>query len=423
MDNPNKHVIIVGGGFGGISTAQELASADVDVTIIDRTNHHLFQPLLYQVATAALSPGDIASPIRAIFGKYPRIKVCMGEVKRIDKENKKIFMSDNRAIAFDYLVLAPGASDTYFGHDEWRQYAQSLKTLSDALSIREQILLSLERAEQLGDNELQKPYLTFVIIGGGPTGVEMAGAIAEIAKRSMMRDYHTFSKEQTDIFLIEAGPRLLGSFSEALSSWATRALEKMGVRVLLNTPVTDIIPGQVVFENGSIESSNIIWAAGVSASPLLDSLDADRGQGGRVKVECDLTLQGYRSIFVIGDAAYFEDDAGKAAPALAPVATQQGQYVGRLIRLGAHDAPRKPFRYVDKGTMATIGRAKAVAHIKGLSFTGLTAWLLWSLVHIFYLIGFRNRLRVFVEWVWYYFTFRRGVRLVTDRSWRENQWD
>ncbi len=415
MGTEQKHIVIVGGGFGGINVAKKLKKSDVRITIIDKTNHHLFQPLLYQVATAAISPGDIAIPIRAILGRNRNVKTVMGKVTSVNRNEKHVTLENGRNIAFDYLIMAPGSQYNYFGNDDWKDYAPGLKSIGDALKVRERLLLSLEEAEQLDDPKLREPYLTYVIIGGGPTGVEMAGAIAEIAKRSMMRDYKNFSKNETRIFLVEATSRILNGYPESLSEKARQTLEDMGVRVLLDTPVTDISDAKVKFKEGALETPNIIWAAGVAASPLLDSLDAEQDRSGRVKVNSDLSIPGYPNIFVIGDAAYLEDQDGNPLPALAPVAIQQGKYLAEMLKSETSVDEREPFHYNDKGTMATIGRAKAVAEIKGFKFSGFMAWLLWSFVHILFLIGFRNRFRVFIEWMWYYFTFRRGVRLITDR--------
>lgn len=412
---PREHVVIIGGGFGGINAAKKLKKANVDITLIDKNNHHLFQPLLYQVATAALSPGDIAVPIRAILGNKKGMKILLGKVTNVNKQENFIELENSRKIDFDYLVLAPGAQYNYFGNEEWENYAPGLKSVGDALQVRERILLSLEEAEQLKDPKLREPYLTYVIIGGGPTGVEMAGAIAEIAKRNMMRDYNTFSKNETRIFLVEAGPKILNGYPDSLSERARETLEDMGVRVLLNTPVTDIGQNEVTFSKGTIETPNIIWAAGVAASPLLSSLNTKQDKTGRVFVEDDLSIPDHNNIFVIGDAAHKKDDDGNPLPALAPVAIQQGKFIGKLISNEIKEKKREPFHYIDKGTMATIGRAKAVADIRGFKFSGFFAWILWSVVHIFFLIGFRNRFRVFVEWMWHYFTFKRGVRLITDR--------
>lgn len=412
-----QHIVIVGGGFGGIAAAKKLQSSNARITLIDKSNHHLFQPLLYQVATAALSPGDIAAPIRAIIGKKSGIRVLLGEVSEVQPEGKSLLLLDGRNISYDKLVLAPGARYNYFGNDEWAKHAPGLKSIGDALRVRECILLSLEEAEQIDDPKLREPYLTYVIIGGGPTGVEMAGAIAEIAKRSMMRDYKNISKNETRVFLVEAAPKILNGYPDSLSERARQMLEEMGVRVLLNTPVTDIDKNSITFSEGTIQTPNIIWAAGFAASPLLDSLGVEQDRSGRVKVHSDLRVPEYPSIFVIGDAAHVKDEEGNPLPALAPVAKQQGQFVGDLLANGYNASNQQAsFHYTDKGTMATIGRAKAIADIRGMKFSGFFAWLLWSVVHILTLIGFRNRFRVFAEWVWYYFTFKRGVRLITDRS-------
>jgi NADH dehydrogenase len=342
------------------------------------------------------------------------MKIRLGKVININKEKHHIELENGKSIAFDYLILAPGAQYNYFGNDGWKEHAPGLKSIGDALQIRERILLSLEKAEQLDDPKLREPYLTYVIIGGGPTGVEMAGAIGEIVKRNMMRDYSTFSKNETRIFLVEAASRILNGYPESLSVKAQENLEKMGVRVLTDTPVTDISDNTVTFSEGAIETPNIIWAAGVAASPLLSSLNTEQDHSGRTIVEEDLSIPGKDNIFVIGDAAHKKQE-GNQLPALAPVAMQQGTYLGKLIKQEIDGQTRSAFYYTDKGTMATIGRAKAVADIKGFKFSGFFAWVLWSVVHIFFLIGFRNRFRVFVEWMWHYFTFKRGVRLITDR--------
>lgn len=410
-----KRVVIVGGGFGGINCAKMLTNPNFQVTIIDKTNHHLFQPLLYQVATAALSPGDIASPIRAIFSKQKNIRVIMGEVTGVAMETNNVKLKDGRIIPFDFLVLAPGSRYNYFGHDEWSDDAPGLKSLSDALDIRERILISLEHAEQLKDQDEQEPYLTFAIIGGGPTGVEMAGAIAEIVRRNMVRDFRNIQPDQTKIYLIEAAGKILSAFPEKLSLKAKTVLERMGVEIFLNNPVVNVEKNGVELKDRFIRTPNIIWAAGVTASPLLKSLNLPLDRSGKIGVNPDLSIPGYPDIFVIGDsAAYVEHE--KMLPALAPVAIQQGRFVGKLINKNMQPGSRKPFHYVDKGTMATIGRARAVAEIKNIGFSGLIAWLAWSFIHIFFLIGFRNRFRVMAEWIWYYITFRRGVRLITDRQ-------
>lgn len=408
-----KKVIIVGGGFGGLLAAKEFQDTDFDVTIIDKTNHHLFQPLLYQVAAAALSPADIAIPIRSVFGNQKNIKVLLDEVISVDKENNTIKLTGSE-LKFDYLILSPGARHSYFGNDIWENFAPGLKTLSDALKIRELILNSLEEAEKESDVHRRKKHLNFVVIGGGPTGVELAGAIAEIAKQTMIKDYKNFRADDTNIMLIEALPRILTSYSPDLSEKAKEDLVQMGVEVRLNTKVTDVNENGVQLGDVFIASKNVIWAAGNVASPLLKTLNIDLDKAGRAIVESDCSIPGYANIFVIGDAAFMNDDKGEALPGVAPVAMQQGKFVGRLIKNGLNKNNRKKFIYVDKGSMATIGKAKAVAMIKGLKLSGLIAWLAWSFVHIFFLIGFRNRFRVFAEWIWYYITNRQGTRLITN---------
>lgn len=415
MQEKKEHIVIIGGGFGGIAVAKKLRKSAYKVTLIDKSNHHLFQPLLYQVATAALSPGDIAAPIRAVLGENSGVKVIMGKVDRIRPDNKMVILHDGRTITYDRLVMAPGSQYNYFGNEQWEQHAPGLKSISDALNIRERLLLSLEEAEQLEDPALRKPYLTYVIIGGGPTGVEMAGAIAEIAKRQMMRDFQNISENETRVFLVEAGPKILAGYPDELSEKARLMLEDMGVRVLLNTPVTDIEENRIHFKEGSVETPNIIWAAGVSASPLMNSLGVAQDRTGRVKVTKDLRVPEYSEIYVIGDSACLEDENGHPLPALAPVALQQGKFVGDQILSAKRSTESAAFKYKDKGTMATIGRAKAVADIHGWKLSGFSAWFMWSFVHILFLICFHNKIRVFVEWMLYYFTFKRGVRLITDR--------
>ena len=410
------HVVIVGGGFAGLTAAKYLKSSEFEVTIIDKSNHHLFQPLLYQVATAALSPGDIAVPIRAVFTKRKNVKVILGRVNKIDKSGKKIFLQEGDEISYDYLVLAPGAKYNYFGNDDWSKHAPGLKSLDNALQIRERILLSLEKAEKIKDLEKRKPYLTYVVIGAGPTGVEMAGSIAEIAKRNMMRDYQNFNRNETTIYLVEAVGNVLNGFPEKLSDKALNTLNKMGVQVILNSPVEEINDKGVQLKNHFIETPNVIWAAGVSASSLLKELDEESDRIGRIKVQRDLSISSDDHVFVLGDAAHFPDKDGNPLPGLAPVALQQGKFVGKLLRDEIKGKSRTEFHYVDKGTMATIGRAKAVADIRGFKLTGIFAWLMWGFIHIFFLIGFRNRFRVFAEWVWHYLTFKRGVRLIAKKE-------
>jgi len=414
-----RHIVIIGGGFGGITAAKQLKNTDVDVTLIDRSNHHLFQPLLYQVATAALSPGDIAAPIRAMIGDAPNISVLMRKVEEVYPDQKKVELEGGQTIDYDRLIMAPGARYNYFGNDQWKENAPGLKSITDALNMRERILLSLEEAEQIEDPKLREPYLTYVIIGGGPTGVEMAGAVAEIAKRNMMRDFKNVSKNETRVFLVEAAPKILNGYPDELSEKARLMLENMGVSVLLNTPVTNIRKNAVQFKQGTIETPNIVWAAGVVASPLINSLGVEQDRTGRVKVNDDLSVPGYPDICVIGDAAHLKDEEANLLPALAPVAMQQGEFTGKLVAKKKYPNEQPVFRYIDRGTMATVGRAKAVAEIKGFQFSGVFAWFMWSFVHIFQLMCFRRKTRVFFDWIWYYFTFKRGVRLITDRTERE----
>lgn len=412
----SKHVVIVGGGFAGITVAKRLKGPDFRVTIIDKSNHHLFQPLLYQVATAALSPGDIAVPIRAVFSKRDNVRVILGKVTGVDKKRQEVLLQEGDVVGYDYLVLAPGAQYNYFGNDQWSEHAPGLKTLDNALSIRERILLSLEKAEKIQDPEKRQPYLTYVVIGGGPTGVEMAGSIAEIAKRNMMRDYRNFDPGETRIYLVEAIDKILNGFPEPLSDSAKNTLEGMGVQVLTNDPVKDIRKNGVELNDRFIETPNIMWAAGVAASPLLDTLGEEQDRIGRVIVRKDLSVPSASNVFVLGDAAHAKDKGGNPLPGLAPVALQQGKYIADMLKKEIKGKQRKPFSYIDKGNMATIGRAKAVADIRGFSFSGLFAWLLWGLIHIFFLIGYRNRFRVFAEWVWHYITFKRGVRLIAKKE-------
>ncbi|CAN5201740.1 NAD(P)/FAD-dependent oxidoreductase [soil metagenome] len=417
MKYKDQHILIVGGGFAGLSVAKKLKNFPGRITIIDKYNHHLFQPLLYQVATAALSPGDIAAPIRAILGKNSKARVLLGEVKKIDINGKFLTLTDDRTIEFEKLILAPGVKYNYFGNDDWENFAPGLKTIGDALKIRERILLSLEEAEQYDDPVLRKPYLTYVIIGGGPTGVEMAGAIAEIAKRSMRYNFQNLKEEEIRIFLIEATANILNGFPDPLGDKGIKMLEDLGVKVLRNSPVTSIEKNKVFLNEEIIETANIIWAAGIKAHPLLESLPVEKDNLGRIHVNQDLSIPNFPDIYVLGDAAHFKDPTGNPLPALASVASQQGEFLGKLLSGDGRNKGSKPvFKYVDKGQMATIGRAKAVADIKGFKFSGFFAWFLWSAVHILLLIGFRNRLRVFIEWMWNYFTFKRGVQLITDRT-------
>lgn len=412
MNKPK--VIIIGGGFGGLTAAQQLKHADIDLKIIDRNNYHLFQPLLYQVATAALSPGDIASPIRGILKGHENTQVVLGDVKEIDRANKRVIL-DNEEFEYDYLIVATGSTHSYFGNEKWEKYAPGLKTIKDALTIRERILLSFEKAERDADKENIDKYMTFVVVGGGPTGVEMAGAIAEIAKKKMLRNFKKIDPAKTKVILAEGMDRVLSAYAPTLSEEARKALENMGVNVWLNKMVKEVREEGVMIEDEFIETPNVIWAAGNSASPLLNSLNTEQDKGGRVHVDNDCSLKDDENVFVIGDAAHFIQD-GEPLPALAPVALQQGKYVSKIISKKTPKSERKPFEYWDKGTMATIGKAKAIAQIGKLKISGFVAWLMWSFVHIMYLIGFRNRYKVMAEWIWFYLSNRPGIRLITGKT-------
>ena len=407
---PGKRVVIIGSGFGGLTAAQSLRHADV--VLIDRTNHHLFQPLLYQVATAALSPGDIAWPLRTIFRRHPHVRVVMDEVLSIDRAARLVRLRDSAAIAFDVLIVAPGSRHSYFGHDAWERSAPGLKTLADAVHLREKMLLAFEEAERRRTATGTRNQLTFVIVGGGPTGVELAGALAEIGRKAMGPDFPTLHLDDLAILLVEGGSRILPGFNPDLSANAATALEHMGVTIKLNSPVSDIRADGVVIGNEFVRSTNIIWAAGNKASPLLASLAVPRDLSGRIEVQPDLTIPGDPWIFVIGDAARYAGPDGNPLPGLAPVAMQQGRYVAAFIRKETAPEQRRPFVYSDQGMLATIGRAQAVAQIGLLHVSGLVAWLLWCVVHIFFLIGFRNRVRVMSEWMWYYLTFKPGARIL-----------
>jgi NADH dehydrogenase len=407
----NTKVIVIGGGFAGINVAKRIKNKQIDLLLLDKKNHHLFQPLLYQVASAALSPADIAFPLREILKHHKNATVLMGEVTHIDKDQKKVFFS-NAEFSYDYLVIATGASHSYFGRDDWASFAPGLKTLPDALNIREQILLSFEKAERCKDPKEAEKYLNFVVIGGGPTGVEMAGAIAEIAHSTLFKNFRNIQPEKANIFLVEAAPRILPPYPASLSAKAQKDLEAMGVKVLVNTKVTEVSKEGIRTEQGFIQAENIIWAAGNQASPLLKTLNVPLDRQGRVIVEKDLSVPHYPEIFVLGDACYLQNEKGIPLPAVATTAIQQGAYIGKILNRLVPKEKRKPFKYFDKGMLATIGRAKAVASIKGLNFSGFFAWAIWAFVHIFYLIGFRNRYSVLLEWYFHYLSSIRGARLI-----------
>jgi NADH dehydrogenase len=408
---PGSRVVIIGAGFGGFSAAKSLARGPFDVTLIDRHNYHLFQPLLYQVATAALSPSDISTPIRAEFLHRPNVRVMLGNVTAIDNNRNEVIAEGER-VPFDYLIVATGARQSYFGHDDWAPDAPGLKGMEDAIALRGAILLAFERAEIEPDPEERRRLLNFVVIGGGATGAELAGAIAELAKQTLATNFRAIDPSSARIVLVEAGPRILSQFDESLSSAAQKALEKLGVEVRTGTEVTGCDALGVTIGSDRIESRTVIWAAGVEASPAGRWLGADTDHAGRIKVAPDLSLPGRPHIFAIGDTASCTGANGRPLPGVAPVAKQQGAYVARLIAARAAGKPVSPFRYKDYGTLATIGRSRAIVEIGRIKISGLPAWLLWCFVHIYFLIGFRNRLIVMLNWMWSFFTFQRGARLI-----------
>lgn len=409
---PYTKVIIIGAGFGGIKTAQALRKADVSLLVIDKTNHHVFQPLLYQVATAALSTNNIAVPIREVLRNQLNTSVIMGDVIDINKQKQEITLLNGQTLPYDYLVVATGASHAYFGHDEWEALAPGLKTLKDAVSIREHILLSFERAERCDSISEANSYLRFVVVGGGPTGVEMAGAIAEITRKTLFKNFRKIKPENSEIYLIEGLEYILPSYPPSLGLKAKKDLEKMGVKVITSTIVTDITPQGVYLGTKFIETPNIIWAAGNKASPLLETLEVPLDKQGRVIVEPDLTIPGHPELFVIGDAAASYNPKLGILPGIAPVAMQQGKYVAKIIAKNEPKDKRKPFKYFDKGSMATIGKAKAVGTLGKIKFSGLLAWLAWCFIHIAYLISFSNRIIVMTQWMFWYITGKRNVRII-----------
>jgi NADH dehydrogenase len=406
-----KHVVIIGGGFGGIEAARELKKAPVRITLLDRRNHYLFQPLLYQVATAALAASDIASPIRRILRNQRNAWVILGEAVSIDTKKKIVQLVDGE-LGYDYLIVAAGATHSYFGHEEWRAAAPGLKTVEDALEIRRRVLVAYEAAEREIDPEEIAHWMTFVIIGAGPTGVEMAGALAEISRRVLERDFRRIDPSRARIILIEAGERVLPAMSIESSASARRQLERLGVEVILNSPVTDVDDRGVTHGGTRTESRTVIWAAGVAASKLGQSLGAKLDRAGRVIVNQDLSVPGTHSVFVVGDLAAINSD-GKPVPGLSPAAMQEGRHAAKNIMHIISREPTLPFRYWDKGTLATIGRAAAVGDVGRLKVSGIVAWLMWIFVHIFFLIGFRNRFIVMIEWAWTYIRNDRGARLIT----------
>lgn len=406
-------MVVIGAGFGGINAARGLAKLPLRVTIIDKTNHHTFQPLLYQVALAVLSPAEIASPVRNIVRRHPNVEVLLGEVVGFDLANRKVKLNDGAEIGYNYLVVAAGATHSYFGHQEWQGNAPGLKTLEDALDIRRRVLLAFEFAEKQAAEQGKITELNFVVIGAGPTGVELAGAIADISRQAMKGDFRYIDSTKARVLLLEGGARVLPAYANDLSASAKRQLERLGVEVRVNTKVTNLGPGSVQIGDETIHSSVTLWAAGVAASPLGKLLGAATDRSGRVIVDSELNVAGYPEIFVIGDLAAREQEAGQFLPGLAPVAIQMGKYVAKCVARDFQKLERKPFRYLDKGTMATIGRSAAVAQIGNVHLSGFLAWVGWLFVHILFLIGFRNRFFVMWEWAFAYFTWQRGARLIT----------
>ena len=406
------HVVILGAGFAGLYAARALKKLSAQITVLDRRNYHLFQPLLYQVATAALSPGDIAQPVRSILRRQENVRVLLAEAIRVDVTAKVIILKDG-TIPYDYLILAPGSRCSYFGKDQWARWAPGLKSLEDALEIRRRILLAFEKAERETDEAQRRKLLTFVIIGGGPTGVEMAGAIAEISRQVMVRDFREIDPREARVILVEAGPRILPSFPPDLSTKAEASLRKIGAEILTDVAVTSVEPEVVVVGDQRIEAATTLWAAGMRASDLVSSLGAPLDQGGRVLVEPDLSTPSHPEVFVVGDAAAFLHQPGGPLPGIAPVAIQQGRHAAENIRRDLRRKNRNPFRYRDRGQLATIGRAAAVADFRRFKFSGWLAWAAWVWVHIYFLIGFENRVVVLFRWALSYLTVGRAARLIT----------
>jgi NADH dehydrogenase len=411
-----RHIVIVGGGFAGLYTARGLAGADAQLTVVDRHNYHLFQPLLYQVAMAALNPSDIAAPIRAILRRQKNASVLLGEVASVDVNARRLTLADGGTLSYDFLVLATGATHSYFGHPEWERFAPGLKTIDDALEIRRRVLFAFESAERETDPELQQAWLTFVIIGAGPTGVELAGALSEIARQSMTRDFRRIRPESARVILIEGHERVLPPYPPSLSESARKQLVELGVEVLTKSVVTDVSEREVRIGERVIPTRTVLWGAGVQASPLARSLGVPLDRAGRVLVEPDLTIPGHPEVFVLGDLAAVRQRDGSFVPGVAPAAIQAGQHTAKNLVRALEGQPLRAFKYRDKGSLATIGRAAAVADFGKVRFGGFFAWMAWLLIHIFFLIGFRNRFMVIIEWAWAYFTYQRGARLITGTN-------
>jgi NADH dehydrogenase len=421
MDQPRPAVVIVGGGFGGLDAARVLKGAPVQVTLIDRRNHHVFQPLLYQVATAALSPGDIAAPIRWILRSQENVRVLLAEVRGIDVSTRRLKLDGGHELAYDYLILATGATHSYFGHEEWQRFAPGLKTIEDSLEIRRRMLLAFERAERETDPALRRQYLTFAVVGGGPTGVELAGALAEIARQTLRDEFRNIEPEVARIVLLEAGPSILPAFPEKLRDASRRMLRSLGVEVWENTMVTGVEDGVVHLGGDRLTARTVLWAAGVTASPLGKLLDVPVDRSGRVVVEKDLSVPGHPEIFVVGDLSVFTHQTGKPLPGVAQVAMQGGRAAARNVLRRVRGEPTEPFRYHDRGNMATIGRARAIADLPWIRLSGFVAWLIWLFIHLVSLIGFRNKLLVLISWMGAYITYQRAVRLITGKDVEETE--
>ena len=405
-------IIIIGGGFGGLSFLQKARKSKNDFILIDKTNHHLFQPLLYQVATAVLSPADITVPLRNLFKNDKNVKTILSEVKEINKEKKEITLDNDEVVSYDKLIVSAGSSYSFFGKNEWSKFAKGLKVINDALDIRDKILKAFEKAENEKDERIRKKYLNFVIVGGGPTGVELAGSIAEIAYKNMTKEFRNFSSTDANIYLLEAGDRILPSYSESLAKKSYKYLVDLGVKVMIKERVENIEEMKVTTNKQVIDADNIIWAAGNEASPLIKHLDTETDNEGRALVNQDCSIKEDNEVYVIGDAANFITASGESLPGIAPVAIQQGRYVAHNIKKNIEKENRKPFKYSDKGTMATIGRFKAIGVVGNFELAGFTAWLFWSLIHLVYLIGYRSKILVAIEWIFAYFLNKRGTRLI-----------
>ncbi|MCW0389386.1 NADH dehydrogenase-like protein YjlD [Xanthomonas sacchari] len=412
-DTPVPHLIVVGGGFAGLWATRALARTPLRITLIDRRNHHLFQPLLYQVATAGLSAPDIAAPLRQILRHQDNVEVRLGEVVDIDKQARQVRLADGQALAYDYLLVATGATHAYFGHDDWAAHAPGLKTLDDALQLRRHLLLAFERAEAETDPAARAAWLSFAIVGGGPTGVELAGTLAEIARHTLKHEFRHIDPAEARVRLIEAGPRVLSSFPEHLSAKAQKQLEKLGVEVLTGVPVADIDAHGYRIGDAFVPARTVVWAAGVAASPLAKTLQTPLDRSGRVQVQPDLSVPGHPELFVAGDLAALQQADGRPVPGVAPAAKQMGRHVADTLRRRLRgDTASVPFRYADYGNLATIGRMAAIVHLGRLQLSGVLAWWFWLAAHVFFLIGFRNRVVVLLNWAWAYWSYQRAARII-----------